>query len=125
MRPRINWHQRWAAGMLAGALAMDAVIGLCLAATEHVPAWHGVYCSTGLTTTDGCDVPFTHAASYILGTFAEVLMVPWWSGVFSFFAAGLIASHTDRRHDEMKQYVTEVHGAGRGEQGAQVPGDSR
>jgi isocitrate dehydrogenase kinase/phosphatase len=93
-------HQR-AAWVVGAVLVLDAVFGLLMAAAAHVPAWHGIYCTTGLTTTDGCDIAFSNGREYVIATLAMVLFVPLWTGAFSLFTTGLLADHVDKRHREL------------------------
>ena len=99
---RLNIHHKRAAVLLALVTVADIVSGLLLAAVEHVPGWHGVYCAVGLTTTDGCDLTFHTGQAYGLAAVDMILFVPLWGTVFSFFTTGLMADHVDKRHNEIK-----------------------
>lgn len=109
-RLRLNIHHKRAVWLLIGVIVMDVVSGLVIAATENVPVWHGIYCTSGLTTTDGCDIPFTSTLSYVMAWVAMILFVPLWSAVFSFFTSGLTADHVDALADghtaDIKKHVS-------------------
>ena len=98
---KLNVHHRRAVMVFAGTLAADVALGYLLAGAQHVPAWHGVYCTLGLTTTDGCDLAFSSWQAYAVATAAMVLLAPFWAAVFSLFTTGLLADHVDRRHKEL------------------------
>jgi hypothetical protein len=104
---RLNLHHKRAAVLLALVTVADIVSGVLLAAAEHVPVWHGVYCTVGLTTTDGCDLAFHTWPSYSLALIAMVLFVPLWGTVFSFFTTGLMADHVDVKTDKQTQDLKE------------------
>lgn len=92
----MNVHHKRAVAVFIVVLVLDALLGYVLALTEHVPAWHGVYCTVGLTTTDGCDLAFHHGQTYALALVAMVLFVPFWTGVFSLVTTGFIADHMEK-----------------------------
>jgi hypothetical protein len=98
----VNVHHRRAVTVFGLVLGLDVALGIAMAVTERVPAWHGVYCTVGLTTTDGCDLAFHGWQAYVIAAAAMVLLVPLWAGVFSLFAAGFVADHVDRRHHEQQ-----------------------
>lgn len=108
----MNKHLRRAALLLASVVTADVIAGFIVAVAEHVPAWHGIYCTVGLTTTDGCDIPFHSGATYAVATIAMILFVPLWGAVFSFFTSGLTASHvdakTDRQTQDLKEHVSDT-----------------
>lgn len=101
----LNVHHRRVVKILAATALADIILGILMGMTEHCSPWHGMYCTTGLTTTDGCDLAFHGWQAYILATIAMILMVPLWSAAFSFFTTGLTADHIDRKHDEMTTTV--------------------
>jgi hypothetical protein len=97
MERRVNVHHKRAVALLLAVAIGDVCIGLLLGRAEHTGAWHGLYCSVGLTTTEGCDLPFHGWPTYTLATLAIIFMVPLWSAIFSLFATGLVADHIDKR----------------------------
>lgn len=105
----MNLHHKRATGLLVAVISADIVAGILVAAAEHVPTWHGVYCTVGLTTTDGCDLAFHSTATYAIATVAMILFVPLWGAVFSFFTSGLTADHldakTDKQTKELKEHI--------------------
>lgn len=109
---RFNSHHRRALGLLSGVVIADTISGLVIAWAEGVPAWHGVYCTVALTTTDGCDLTFHTGTTYAVATVAMILFVPLWAAVFSLFTAGLTADHvdhkTDKQTDELKEHVSDA-----------------
>lgn len=92
----MNRHHHRAGWLLGAVVFADVVTGYLMAAAEHVPAWHGVYCTVGLTTTDGCDLAL-HGWAYVVAAIAMILFVPLWTGVFSLVTTGLLADHIDSR----------------------------
>lgn len=101
----MNVHHKRAVAVFVAVLAADVALGYLLAGVQHVPAWHGVYCTVGITTTNGCDLAYSSGASYLIATVAMVLLVPFWSGVFSLFTTGFVADHVDDRHDKLMEAV--------------------
>ena len=101
----MNVHHKRAAFVFPAVLAADALLGLAMAAAEHVSAWHGVYCTTGLTTTDGCDLAFHGWVPYAIAWFTMVMMVPFWTAIFSLVTTGFIADHTDRQHARLMEKI--------------------
>jgi hypothetical protein len=97
----LNLHHKRAVFLLAGVAAADIIAGLLMAAVQHVPAWHGIYCTFGITTTNGCDLAYGSGKAYVIASVAMILFVPLWAGVFSLLTAGLTADHVDRRHAEL------------------------
>lgn len=100
-----NRHHKRALFLLIGVIVADVISGLVIAWTEGVPAWHGVYCTVALTTTDGCDIAFSSGLTYAVATVAMVLFVPLWASVFSLFTAGLTADHVDDKTDKQTQEI--------------------
>jgi hypothetical protein len=107
---RFNRHHKRALLLLLGVILADVAAGLVIAWAESVPAWHGVYCTVALTTTDGCDLTFHSGATYAVATVAMILFVPLWASVFSLFTAGLTADHvndaTERQTKEIKDHLS-------------------
>ncbi len=91
----MNIHHKRAAAVLLVVTVLDVIDGLVMAATEHVPAWHGVYCTIGTTTTVGCDLPLHGGMAYAVSAVAMILFVPLWATAFSFFTTGLTTDHVD------------------------------
>lgn len=102
----LNKHHRRAVWLLGFTAFMVVILGLLLSMTTHTNPALGMYCSTGLTTTDGCPLAFRGWASYTIGELSMVLMIPLWTAVFSFVTAGIMADHIDEKHDELKRHVT-------------------
>lgn len=96
----MNRSHKRAVWLLISVVIADVISGLIVSAVEHVPAWHGIYCTMGITTTVGCDIPFTTWPSYALAWLAMVMLVPLWAAIFSFFTSGLTASHLDKQTAE-------------------------
>jgi hypothetical protein len=107
----LNKHHRRAAGLLGLTALLIVVLGLLLGVTTHAGPALGMYCATGLATTDGCPLVFQGWQSYTLGELSMVTMIPLWGAVFSFITAGLTADHIDKKHDEMKEHVTSQTGS--------------
>lgn len=101
----MNVHHKRAAVVFAVVAGLDTVLGLVMAAAEHVSTWHGVYCTTGLTTTDGCDLVLHGWLAYAVAWFTMVLMVPFWTAVFSLLTTGFIADHVDDRHGKLMKRI--------------------
>lgn len=119
----LNVHHKRALAVLAAVTLLDVVSGVILAVIDHVPAWHGVYCTIGTTTTVGCDLPLHGGAAYAMSTVAMVLFVPLWATAFSFFTTGLTADHvevitvkqtdtvariTEKQTAELKEHVSDT-----------------
>jgi hypothetical protein len=102
----VNVHHKRALAILTVVVVLDVISGLLMAAAERVPAWHGIYCTFGITTTNGCDLVYTSSRAYAIASFAMILFVPLWAGVFSFFTTGLTADHVDARAGDIKHHVT-------------------
>lgn len=103
----MNIHHKRALAVLLSVTLLDVFAGIALALTESVPVWHGVYCTIGLTTTDGCDIPLHGGLAYALSALAMILFVPLWATAFSFFTTGLTADHVDRKTDRQTQELKE------------------
>lgn len=105
-----NLHHKRALIVLGAVTLLDVVTGVILASIDHVPAWHGVYCTVGTTTTVGCDLPLHGGLAYGISAIAMVLFVPLWGTAFSFFTTGLTADHVDAKTqaqtDELKDHMS-------------------
>lgn len=103
-----NLHHKRAVIVLVAVTLLDVVAGLALAAIDHVPAWHGVYCTVGTTTTVGCDLPLHGGLAYGISSVAMVLFVPLWATAFSFFTTGLTADHVNSLTDRQTETVAKL-----------------
>jgi hypothetical protein len=96
----VNWHHRRAAVVLAVTVILNVILGTLYGFDDNIGVWHGLYCSTGIATTVGCDVPPNDVAGYVLSTLMMLLVVPLFTATFSLFTSGLVASHVDDRTSE-------------------------
>ena len=93
----LNRHHQRASHLIGLTALLVILLGIWLGHATGAGAWHGMYCTTGLATTDGCDLPLHGWQAYTVGELSMVLMIPLWTAVFSFIAAGLTADHIDKR----------------------------
>lgn len=115
----MNRQHKRAAALLLAVITADVIAGVIVAAAEHVPVWHGIYCTVGLTTTDGCDIAFHSAATYGVAVIAMVLFVPLWASIFAFFTSGLTTAHMETHLDkvtseqtrDLKEHVNDTVGS--------------
>lgn len=93
----VNRHHRRALILFGVTVALVIIIGSLLGEATHAGVWLGMNCATGLATTDGCSLTLHGWPSYTLDELAMILMIPLWTGVFSFLTAGITADHIDAR----------------------------
>jgi hypothetical protein len=91
----LNKHHHRALYLLGVTVVLVVVLGWLMGTVTRTGPIHGVYCTAGLATTDGCDIALHGRLQYGLALAAMVLMIPLWSAVFSFFTTALLVSHHD------------------------------
>lgn len=96
----MNKQHKRAAVVLAATVTLDVILGTLYGLDDHIGTWHGLYCSTGIATTVGCDVPPGTVTGYILSTLMMLLVVPLFTATFSLFTSGLVASHVDTKTEQ-------------------------
>lgn len=83
-------HHSRALATVAGALVLDAALGLAFAAvTPHLTWWHGLFCALANAVTDGGDAPPVNAPGYAITALEYVTVVPLFAAAFSLFTSGL------------------------------------
>lgn len=103
----MNRQHRRALVVLCATVLLDAVLGTLYGLVDHIGVAHGLYCSTGIATTVGCDVVPVNGPAYVLSTLMMLTIVPLFSSMFSLFTSGLIASHVDDKTDKQTQALKE------------------
>jgi hypothetical protein len=107
----VNVHHTWAVRALAAVVLLDIGLGVAFGYADHYGVWNGVYFAVVTVTTVGYGDVVPHGwAAHAVALAIMVLILPLWTGVFSLFAAGLIANHVDQKTDrqtrDIKQHVT-------------------
>lgn len=105
-------HHRIALAVIAAALVLDAGCGLAYAVAEHIPAWHGLYCSLANAVTLGGDVPPVNPAGYAINAVECFLVVPLVAATFSLFTSGLTAGHVRRSESRLREHISKTSGGG-------------
>jgi hypothetical protein len=108
----VNVHHRKALRILAATVALDAVLGACYGAADHIGIPHGLYCATGFATTDGCDVSPRGWLAYSCAALMMLTLIPLVGVIWAFVTTGLTADHIDRKHEQMADHVTTTAGGG-------------
>lgn len=104
----LNRQHRRALTVLGGTVALDVGFGVLYGLTDHIGVLHGLYCATGTATSLGCDVLPANGPAYILSTLMMLTILPLFAAIFSLFTSGLISSHVDQKHEELKKHVTDT-----------------
>jgi hypothetical protein len=103
----VNKQHKRAVVVLGATVLLDVILGTLYGLDDNIGIWHGLYCSTGIATTVGCDVPPNDRLGYILSTLMMLTVVPLFSSMFSLFTSGLVASHVDTKTDKQTQDLKE------------------
>ena len=90
-------HHHRAAWLFGITVALVVFLGVLMGLATHTSPALGMYCTTGLATTDGCPLALHGWQEYTIGELSMVTTIPLWTAVFSFFTAGLTADHVDKR----------------------------
>lgn len=96
----MNVHHKRALALLAAVLVLDLAFGVAYGLHEHVGELHGIYCSTGIADTEGCDVTPTGRAGYWLAFAMQLMMIPLCASILALVTTGLTADHIDKRHNQ-------------------------
>jgi hypothetical protein len=94
----LNRHHHRALILLGVTVVLVILMGYLIGTATHAGPLHGVYCTAGLATTDGCDLALHGRLQYLLALASMILMIPLWSAVFSFLTVALTASHLEGFH---------------------------
>lgn len=111
-------HHKRALWVLGATTVLDVLLGLAYGSSDHIGAWHGLFCSTGYATTDGCDSVPHGWLSYVLAAIMMLTLIPLVGATWALVTTGLTADHIDARHEEMREHVTQAgqpyedHGGG-------------
>lgn len=104
----MNVHHRRALAVLILTILLDVALGAGYGYADHIGVPHGIYCATGTATTVGCDVSPHGWIAYALAFVMLLTIVPLFTSAFAFFTTGLTADHVDKRHEELKEHVSEA-----------------
>jgi voltage-gated potassium channel len=106
---------RRAAFVLVLSVVLDTAFGVLFAFAQHVSVWDGLYFATTTGSTVGYgDITPRGWAPHLLAVAMMLLVIPLFSSVFALLATALTTAHVDRRHNELKRHISEVHHGGPG-----------
>lgn len=98
-------HHKNALRVIAATGVLVVVLGTLMGLAEHCGPLHGIYCTTGFATTAGCDLQLHGWRAYTLGELSMILMIPLWTGMFSYFTAGLAGNGLIASERRIKRHV--------------------
>lgn len=103
----MNIHHQRARKVLSLAIGLDICLGVAYAYADNVNVWQGLYYATGVATTSGNSPASPHGwLAYVVTTAMMLLIIPLFAATFSLVTTGLTADHVDKKHDEIKEYVS-------------------
>jgi hypothetical protein len=96
--------------ILCLSIFLDMVFGIAFGFAQHVGAWNGLYFATTTGSTVGYGDITPHGwLPHLLSVAIMILVIPLFTSVFSLMTTALTTRHVDRKHEEMKRHVSEVH----------------
>lgn len=100
-------------GIFLLSFFLDGAFGVAFAYAQHVSIWDGLYFATTTGSTVGYgDITPIGWLPHLLSVAIMILVIPLFTSVFSLLTTALTARHVDRRHEELKRHVSEVHSGG-------------
>jgi hypothetical protein len=90
---------------IAAALVLAVALGFAYAAAEHIPAWHGVYCTWMTAVTVGGDVNPVNGTGYIILAIDGVLVIPLVAATFSLLTSALSGTHIAAAEKRIKDHT--------------------
>jgi voltage-gated potassium channel len=105
----VNVHHKRMLMLLAVVAVLVVALGALYGYVDkQLNAWDGMYFAVVTVTTVGYgDIIPRGWADHLVALAIMILIIPAWTGVFSLLTTGMLASHVDKRHDDLKKHVTE------------------
>lgn len=96
--------------ILVLSVVLDIGFGIAFGFAQHVGIWNGLYFATTTGSTVGYgDITPRGWLPHLLSVAIMIVVIPLFTSVFSLMTTVLVAWHVNRKHEEMKQHVREVH----------------
>lgn len=109
----MNVHAKRALLLLSVVALLVIALGALYGNITPIGPWDGMYFAVVTVTTVGYgDIVPRGWEAHLIALLIMVLIIPAWSTVFSLVTSAIVASHVDKRHEEMKAHVTGANGNG-------------
>jgi voltage-gated potassium channel len=95
--------------LFSAVAVLVVTLGALYGTVTPVGPWDGMYFAVVTVTTVGYgDIVPRGWEAHLVALAIMVMIIPLWSAVFSLLTSGIVADHVDRRHEEMKDHVSDA-----------------
>jgi hypothetical protein len=99
--------------LLAAAAVSVIAGGAVIAATWRLSFGHGLYCSLGMASTDGCDAQPASTAGRIAAAAVMLTAIPLLAAAFGSLHLDRVKAHLDAHHRSIHQRLDKIESEGR------------